>query len=368
MPVNGIGSPSTPRTTNTTNTTATDSSAPAAGPAPQPTGWQTNGGTRRTVDPSAAAPQPSQADLDATRPNPIRTALEQNLNTFNSRIEVALNQDAMSIARGRTPVREGDTLTDQQQTDLRNAAQDFLGNIPLGAFSPDVTNAIQQKLTDAGINTRDLSGTRLKDLGSIGGDIAKDLVGDLKDNSPTAYYSLAASLAAGAGIAAYTGGSARLQSLGIKPEVKKGFFDDQLEVNLRGNWDAHFKNFNVTGTVNGRVDLGDAGKLSASVSANSATGFESARVQYDVSRSDLNLSSYATVNRDGLESIGGSVNYRPTDSLTLSGRVDHNFQTDRTTATGEAAWQINKNTDFALSASHDSSGDSRVGVGLRIKF
>lgn len=365
MPVNGIGSPSTPRTTSTTTT---DSSTPATGPAPQPTGWQAGGTTRRTVAPLALPPPPSQADLDATRPNPVRSAIEQSLNAFNSRVEVTLNHDAMSIARGRTPVREGDPLSAQQQSELRSAAQDFVRELPIGAFAPETASAIQQKLQDAGIDTRDLSGARLKDLGGIGGDIAKSLVADLKESSPTAYYSLAASLAAGAGIAAYTGGSARLQSLGIKPEVKQGFFDDQLEVKLRGNWDAQFKNFNVTGTVNGRVDLGGAGRLSASVSANSATGFESGRLQYDLNRPNLNLSGYATVNPNGLDAIGGSVSYQPTDSLTLSGRVDHNLQTDRTTATGEAAWRINQNTDFALSASRDSAGDSRVGVGLRIRF
>ena len=69
-----------------------------------------------------------------------------------------------------------------------------------------------------------------------------------------------------------------------------------------------------------------------------------------------------------MESVGGSVVYRPNDNLTLSAGVNHNFQTDHTTASAEAAWKVNKDVDFALSASHDSQGDSRIGAGVRIRF
>ena len=121
-------------------------------------------------------------------------------------------------------------------------------------------------------------------------------------------------------------------------------------------------------TVTGKLDLGDAGRLTGSVTANSATGFDNARVQYDLNRPNLNLSAYATANRNGMESVGGSVVYRPNDNLTLSAGVNHNFQTDHTTASAEAAWKVNKDVDFALSASHDSQGDSRIGAGVRIRF
>jgi hypothetical protein len=371
MPVNGIGSPSTPRTTSTTSTSNTPATT---GPTPQApvanTGWTpgTNA-PQRPLDLSLPRNVAvSEADLAATAPNPVRTQLESSLNSFTNRVEVALNHDAMSIARGRTPVREGDTLTAQQQTDLRNATTDFIKDIPIGALNPDLAAGIQSKLAAAGIDTRDISGTKLKDLGNIGGDIAKDLIKDLKQDSPTAYYSLAATLAAGAGVAAWTGGSAKLASLGIKPEIKQGFFDDQLQVKLRGNWDAHFKNFNVTGTVSGKVDMGTAGTLTGSVTANSATGFDNARVQYDLNRPNLNLSAYATANRYGMQDVGGNVTYRPSDNLSLSAGVNHNFQTDRTTASAEAAYRVNNNVDFALSASHDSAGDSRIGAGVRIRF
>lgn len=368
MPVNGIGSPS--RVSGPTSTTSTSDAKPAATvePTPANTGWTAGTPTRPPLDLSLPRPAVSAADIQATLPNPVRASLEQSLSTFHSALESALGHDAMSIARGRTPVREGDVLTDAQQSELQDATVDFLRDIPIGALDPAMAAAVQSRLAAAGIDTRDIASTKLKHVGKIGQDIAKDLIKDLKRDSPAAYYSVAAGLAAAIGAVGYTQGSAKLASLGIKPEVKTKLFDDQLEVKLRGNWDAHFKNFSATATVTGRVDLGDAGRLSASVAANSATGFDSARVQYDFDRPNLNLSAYGTANRNGLETIGGRVEYRPSDDLRLSASAERNFQTNTTTATGEVAWRVRDNVDFALSASHDSRGDSRIGAGVRISF
>ncbi|PZR18315.1 MAG: hypothetical protein DI536_00055 [Archangium gephyra] len=364
MPVNRVGSPTTPRTT---------SNEPVAQPT-QPTtttpaaGWNANGGAvRQPLDLSLPRPTVNPSDVRASMPNPVRQQLEAALSTFNARIETTLAHDAMSMARGRTPVRAGDQLTPAQQDELQNASADFVKSLPIGALSPEIAAAVQAKLQAAGISTRDIASTRLGDLGSLGGDIAKDLVKDLRANSPATFYGLAAGLAAAAGVVAYTHGSSKLASLGIKPEVKTGFFDDQLEVKLRGDWDAHFTNFRASASVTGRVDLG-GGTVSASVTANSTDGFQNGRLQYDLNRPDLNLSAYGTVNRNGVESLGGSVNWRPNDDLTLSGGVNHNFQTNHTTATAEAAWRVRDNVDFALSASHDSRGESRIGAGVRIRF
>ncbi len=368
MPVNGIGSPSAPRVSGPSNTRQTPE---VTGPAPQRpnAGWAAGtNASQRPLDLSLPKHVSTDAEVRASMPNPVRQQLESSLTTFTTKLETTLGHDAMSMARGRTPVREGDTLSPAQLTELQNASTDFIKSIPIGALSPELAAGIQARLKDAGIETRDIASTKLGDLGAIGGDIARDLIKDLKASSPTAYYSLAGGLAAAAGVVAWTGGSAKLASLGIKPEVKQNFFDKQLEVKLRGDWDAHFKNFKATTTVTGRVDLGGAGKIALSATASSATGFDNARLQYDLNKPNLNLSGYATVNRQGLENVGGSMNYRPNENLTLSAGINHNFQTDHTTASAEAAWKVNKNVDFALSASHDSQGDSRVGAGVRIRF
>jgi hypothetical protein len=368
MPVNGIGSPSTRVVTSTTTQPSNQPSTVGPTPPPQNNGWAAGTNGQRPLDLSLPKHISSEADVRASMPNPVRQQLEAALNTYQSKIETTLGHDAMSMARGRPAVREGDTLTAAQQTELQNASTDFLKSIPIGALSPEVASTIQGKLDAAGIKTRDINSTKLGDLGNIGGDIAKDLIKDLKASSPTAYYSLAGGLAAAAGFAAWEGGSSKLKSLGIKPEIKTKLFDDKLQLKIGAEWDAHFKNLKGTATISGHHDLGSAGRITGSVTANSATGFDNARVQYDFNRPNLNLSAYATANHQGMESIGGNVNYRHSDNLNLSAGVNHNFQTDRTTATAEAAWKVRENVDFALSASHDSAGDSRIGAGVRIRF
>jgi hypothetical protein len=314
------------------------------------------------------APVVSAADLAATAPSPVRASMQTAIDRFTGRVEASLNQDAMSIARGKTPVKEGDPLSDAQRTELGNAANDFVRDLPIGAFSPEVAADIQRQLDAAGATPRDVASARLGDLGPIGRDIAKGLLANLRTESPTSYYSLAATAAAAIAYTGWDGGSAKLERLGIKPEVSTSFLDDHLELKLKGNWQSHFKDFSATATVTGKLDLGDAGRLSGSVSANSATGFQDARVDYSVSRDTWNLSTYATANREGLQSLGGTAAWNPSDNLRLSATVDHNFQTDRTTATAEAAYKVNDNVDLALSGSVDSAGESRVGAGLRISF
>lgn len=327
----------TSATTSTTPTSPTEATTSVS--TPSSTGWASGTGSRGSVDASITTPRPSSADLQATMPNPVRDAIGANIERFNARIETALGHDPMSIAKGRTPVREGDVLSQAQMDELQSATSDFLKGMPIGALSPELASGIQDRMRAAGIDTRDVASMKVGDLGSLAGDVVKDLLKDLKSDSPAAYYGLAATAAAAAGHAAWTGGSAKLQSLGIKPEVKAKFFDDQLEVKLRGDWQAHFKNFTP-----------------------------SVGVQYNYRSEDFRLSAYANANASGLQNVGGSVVYQPSDNFRLSAGVDHDFQTNRTTANAEAAWRVRQDVDLALSASHDSQGDSRIGVGVRVRF
>jgi hypothetical protein len=378
--------------------TAPESSAPAGAPPPstEPAGWTPGGSqSRPQVNTAVAPPSVSAADVQATLPNPVRQALQKSVDSYTARVETTLNHDAMAIAEGKTPVREGDPLSAAQVTQLQSATTDFIKDVPLGALSPELAASVQQKLKDAGIEVRDLASTRLGDLGKVGGDIAKDLVKDLKTSSPTAYYSLAGGLAAAIGYTAWNDGSAKLSRLGIKPEVKQSFFDGALNVKLSGDWQAHFKNFKGTATVGTQVSLGSAGKVTAQVTADTKNGFDNATVGYALDRPNWNLSANAdfdkngfehasvgggyhdgelavsgavTASAKGLESASGRVAWNPNPDFRLSAAVDHNFQTDRTTASAQADWKVRQNVDFALSASHDSAGDSRVGVGVTIHF
>ncbi len=303
-----------------------------------------------------------------TANNPVQAAMNQAIDRYTTRVQTQLHHDAMSLARGETPFRAGDALTAAQQDELKKASVDFVKDIPIGALSPELAASIQQKLKAAGVEVRDIASTKLGDLGDIGGDIAKDLVKDLKSDHPAAFYGLAAGAAAAAGYVAWSQGSEGLNKLGIKPEIKQNFFDGNLSVKLGGEWQSHFKDFKATATVAGRVDLGDYGRLTGSVTANSATGIDRATVGYDITRPNWNLSANAAFNSNGLESVSGRANWQPSDNLRLSAGVDHNFQTNTTSAFGEAAWKVNRDTDFALSARRNSDGSSYVGAGLSIRF
>lgn len=359
-PITGTGT-----VTSTTSTTPTAPTAPTE--ATQSTGWSAGTGVRGTVNPNVSTPAPNASDVQATLPNPVRNAVNANIDRLTSRLEQTLGHDAMSMARGRMPVREGDVLTDAQQTELRNAATDFIKDMPIGALSPEIASAVQERLQAAGVQVRDIASTKLGDLGNIGGDIAKDLLKDLKSDSPAAFYGLAAGAAVAAGYVAWTGGSEKLSRLGIKPEIKQKFFDDKLEVKLRGDWQAHFKDFKPTVSATYTQQVGDNWRFSGSLSADS-TGLNRAGLAAAYTSDTLSANAYLNANRNGLENIGGSVVYRPNDDFRLSAGIDHNFQTNRTTANAEAAWRVRENVDFALSASHDSAGDSRVGVGLRVRW
>ncbi|MBI3182730.1 MAG: hypothetical protein HYZ28_11385 [Myxococcales bacterium] len=306
-----------------------------------------------------APPQASPA-VEAS----IRTALDR----YTARLESMFNPDAASLARGATPLREGEELTEAQESQAKKATTDFLRELPLAAFSPEVSGWLRASLAERGVTVRNGEAARLADFGKAGEELVKQLAGRLEESSPTAYYSLAAGLAGAAGYAAWSGGSQRLKSLGIKPEVGQSFFDGQLKVKLGADFGPRFENLRATANVSSSVSLGSAGRLSGTLSADTRDGLSRGRISYGLDRPDFSLSAGTNFNRSGFESVDAQALWRPREDFHLSAGLNHNFQTDRTTATAEASWKVNRDVDFALSASHDSAGESRVGVGLRIRF
>lgn len=364
MPAPISGSPSAPRPSATSATDTTPGATPAAGGTlPSP------GGPVDAFGSGTGRPALSLGGAGTPPPlSPLAAGIQDALDHYTSNLEEALNYDAMSLARGERPVRDGEVLSGPQLDEVKDATRDFLLELPLGAYAPALGGELAGALRARGHTVGDLSATRLKDFDDVGRDLAKQLVGRLRPENPAALYALATGLAAAAGVAAWTGGSDRLKQLGIRPQASVGFFDDRLKVRVGAEFDAHFRNLRGTATVSGNLPLGDGGRLTGSATFDSRNGFDSARVGYDLNRPNLDLSAGARFDRAGLATADASVTYRPNPDLRLSGTVSHDFRTDVTTATGEAAWRVNRNTDFALSGSHDSSGDSRVGVGVRIHF
>src|SRR5262245_39567444 len=64
--------------------------------------------------------------VDTTAPLTSDPVMQAALDRYRGRFESILHLDAMSLARGHQPWRDGDTLTDQQQKDLVRATTDLL--------------------------------------------------------------------------------------------------------------------------------------------------------------------------------------------------------------------------------------------------
>ncbi|MEN9800122.1 MAG: hypothetical protein RL653_3819 [Pseudomonadota bacterium] len=289
----------------------------------------------------------------------VRTALD----VLDGRVRTALHHDALSLARGLQPVREGDPLTPAQQDALEDAAKDFFLELPLGALNPAVAEAIAEQLRGADLGGRDPHALSLKDLGRVGRDLAKAWARELREEKPAAYYGLMVATYAGVG---YAYGSEGLERLGIKPEFKVKIFGDKLALKVRGQWEEQFRDATFTGALSSRFDLGNGSSISGEARLGSS-GVTGGTVRYDYGRPDLNLSANADFDSRGVSSVGGTVNWRR-DDLSLSAGARYDLREDRLSANAEATWKVRENVDFALSASHDNRGETRIGAGLRIIF
>ncbi len=278
-------------------------------------------------------------------------------------MRTALHHDALSLARGLHPVREGEPLTAAQQDALEDAAKDFFLELPLAALNPAVAEAIAEQLRGADLGGRDPQSLSLKDLGRVGRDLAKAWARELRQEKPAAYYGLMVATYAGVG---YAYGSEGLERLGIKPEFRVKIFGDKLALKVRGQWEDQFRDATFTGALSSRFDLGSGSSVSGEARFDSS-GLTGGTVRYDYGRPDLNLSANADFDARGLNSVGGNVNWRR-DDLSLSAGARYDLREDRLTANAEATWKVRENVDFALSASHDNRGETRIGAGLRIIF
>ena len=82
----------------------------------------------------------------------VREKADTAVNNFDSRLRSILNHDAMSLAEGQTPFRNGDTLTDTQRNDLQDATKDMLMDMPIGALSPNMTGELREFLDRQGVS------------------------------------------------------------------------------------------------------------------------------------------------------------------------------------------------------------------------
>lgn len=375
-----IGGPPSPPSRNTRpgesapvgTTTATPSTDPATTPP------ATTTAPLSTVD----ATESSFTDrfvsggggLSSTIPSPTDKKLDAVLSTFQSRIEETLHHDAMSMARGQTPWRNGDPISSEQKSALTDATKDFVKDIPLGALAPGVLSDVERQLSARGIHIDNLADKSLSEVGKVAGDIAgnkaKELVNDFKEASPVAFYGLLGGAAVAVGAYGYAKGSGALEKLGIKPELKTGFFNDHVTARVHAAWDPGFKNATFGGNVRGHLDV--TSRVNVSAEANfDANRFVDLRLASTIKLSNVDrfVLDAGMNHRGNVTSMSGRYDMLDTDrGLTLSAGASHDFITKSTSADVSLRYQPNANLDFALSGQSDFKGNTQVGVGLRWRF
>jgi hypothetical protein len=298
-----------------------------------------------------------------------------NLNAAISRIQLA---DLAGFSSQRLPLGADSELSLDAQRQVERALGDFVKQLPVGSLSPSLVDVIRDRMIARGLSTENLEARPLKDLGSIGGDIAKSIVNDFRHEKPAAFYSLAAAGAAALGTWAYLDGSHVLTSVGIKPEVKLKFLNDHVAARAKVEWQAKLSNPTVSVGVTSTFPVGAlTGQVAADVVARGPTfgdlqvnGFRlSSSLQGQLNNgASIGLSSSTVFTGNGgvkSVSVAGSYVNAP---WTASAAATYFAQDHRTVGSLSVGYQPRKDVDVFLQGSHDSAGDSRIGVGVRLRF
>ena len=291
--------------------------------------------------------------------------VQASIDAFHARLRSVLHHDALSLAQGNTPFREGDTLSAEQQAQLQDAAGDLFLSLPVGSLAPGAREALIDAVGGREFRGQPIDEVPLRDLGHVGRALAKDWVRGLRDESPAGYYGLLASAAAAVGYLAWTDGSDGLRRLGIKPETRLRLLGDKLDLRVGANWRDGFEDFNPTLGVGTRVDLGNGHSLNGRANFD-GTGFRDARLGYDVRLPDFSLSADANSDGQGLKDVGANLSLRR-DAFSLSGGARYDVRGNRLSVNADATYEPSENVSYALSASHDGK-EGRVGVGVKVRF
>lgn len=315
---------------------------------------------------------------------------------YQDKLAKILGHDAESLALGRTPARTSADLNDDQRAQLQGATKDLLMEMPISALSPAATAKAKDFLDARGVSTEGLESKTLKDLGDVGSDLGKKLVEDFKEASPAGYYGVAAAGAVAVGAYGYAKGSAALEKLGVKPEIKTELFNDQVKLRAKGSWGEKLKDPNLSVAADGTFKVNPATTLKVGVSYDGPTDALGYKVGGQYKNGGLTVSGEAAFDRDlsfnqgslgvtakapGLDlrvrgdfvdggrlssvSAGASYDQEP---WKLSASVNHNLQTDVTTGSLAVGYRPSDNVDVQLRGSLDTSGESRVGVGVTWRF
>lgn len=276
---------------------------------------------------------PTAGSADTGSPE-MRRALDR----YHGRLESILGHDAMSLAQGRTPITSSDQMTDAQKDRLVGASKDLLMEMPISDLAPSLVAGIQDAAAARGLDLGDLRGKSLKDLGELGGDLAKGFADNLREESPAVFYGIAGAAAVAVGAHGYLNGSEAIRDLGIKPEFKTGLLNDRLSVGVSADWGPKFSDPEARADLQAHVLRGRMGHLTLDSSIDTE-GDASFGLRGSIRGEDWSASGSATIDTDGQFSAGAS-----------------------------ARWTPNDNVEGALTGRVNRDGDAFIGLGLKIKW
>jgi hypothetical protein len=315
---------------------------------PHPTGppaLDLSSGASSTALRGFIAQQQANAVTSATQAR-VDTATAKAFDAFHAKLNTILHHDAASLASGLRPVSPGDPLDAASQQAIEGAFRDLVSSLPLSALSPQAAVVVSGALDGARLEHPDLATTRLRDLGNVGGQAAKQLVDRLKQESPTAYWTMAGAAAGAAVAVGYTQGTDALARLGVKPEFSTGVFHDAARVKVGLQAGAHFADPRLSVGVSGQRALGDGwtarGNVDADFGGQGVSGLSPTGARLQASVANATTSVGADVKLDGSGHVFDA---------RLSATHTWQYASGQATTTGAATWTREQGTTLSASVS-----------------
>jgi hypothetical protein len=186
----------------------------------------------------------AEAHAKAQTQRDVQRMSKAALDVFTGQITaiVALNP-AGDIDRllGIRPSLDGQaSLTDLQQQQLKDAAETFVKSLPVGVLPERLQQLARTAVKNSSQPDRQVETVRIGDLGNISGDVAKQVLKNLRTDHPTAFYALASAAATGAGLVLYSQGTAGLEKLGVSPQASVSI-NKHISVQAELHFGPHFK-------------------------------------------------------------------------------------------------------------------------------
>jgi len=211
------------------------------------------GGSAGSNEAGASAVRTPRDEFVGGQSDPL---VESAMRRFSARIKAIFDRDAMGLAKRAAGVTsQQPEPTEAQRAALETAAIDLVKDLPVRALSPEIGDKLQNSLEARGVEIGDLGARKIGSLGSLGGEVAKEVVDNFKEQHPKSYYGLAAGVAVGGAVYAYSEGSDALKKLGIKPKVTAKL-GQNTKVGGSASWGEKFSDF--SGTLDATHKMGDA--------------------------------------------------------------------------------------------------------------